>query len=127
MPAYWRRCAWRARCRQLPVRITLVNAAAMFVERVQLHRFAARLMPPRRPIAAPCAGPGSALYVGTAHRLDPAARTLRVQTETGEQDIPYDHLVYALGSLTERDSVPGVRDHAYTLAPAGPLLGGGPA
>ena len=33
----------------------------------------------------------------------------------------YDHLIYALGSQTDRDSVPGVRDYAYTLAPGGPL------
>jgi NADH dehydrogenase FAD-containing subunit len=33
----------------------------------------------------------------------------------------YDYLVYALGSVTDRQRVPGVAEYAYTLAPSGPL------
>jgi NADH dehydrogenase FAD-containing subunit len=33
--------------------------------------------------------------------------------------MPYDKLLYALGSTIERDSIPGVREYAYTLTPSG--------
>ena len=35
--------------------------------------------------------------------------------------LEYDYLVYALGSGTDRQAVPGVAEYAYTLAPNGPL------
>jgi NADH dehydrogenase FAD-containing subunit len=41
------------------------------------------------------------------------------QQET--QHMEYDYLVYALGSETDRKTVPGVAEYAYTLAPRGPL------
>ncbi|MFL5733413.1 MAG: oxidoreductase, partial [Chloroflexia bacterium] len=53
--------------------------------------------------------------------LDPRRREIAVETEEGVRSIDYDLLVYALGSLTGRDAVPGVREYAYTLAPEGPL------
>ena len=37
------------------------------------------------------------------------------------QTIPYDKLIVALGSRVERDVVPGVNEHAYTLDPYGDL------
>jgi NADH dehydrogenase FAD-containing subunit len=39
----------------------------------------------------------------------------------GRHPFDYDYLVYALGSLVDRASVPGVDEYAYTLAPRGPL------
>ena len=33
----------------------------------------------------------------------------------------YDYLVYALGSVTDRQTVPGLAEYAYTLAASGPL------
>src|SRR5690606_38675844 len=40
-------------------------------------------------------------------------------TDSGDRQIGYDYLVYALGSTIDRDSVPGVREHAYVLTPSG--------
>ena len=34
--------------------------------------------------------------------------------------LPYDYLLYALGSSIDVDSTPGVREHAYTLTQTGP-------
>ncbi|HLY28633.1 MAG TPA: FAD-dependent oxidoreductase, partial [Aggregatilineales bacterium] len=43
-----------------------------------------------------------------------------VETEAGSQNLTYDHLVYALGSAVESDSVPGVSQYAYSMTPQGP-------
>ena len=37
------------------------------------------------------------------------------------RQLKYDYLVYALGSMTDRQTVPGVAEYAYTLAPSGLL------
>jgi NADH dehydrogenase len=39
------------------------------------------------------------------------------------RDLPYDYLVYALGSFVDQDAVPGLREHAYVLNPAGMMAG----
>jgi NADH dehydrogenase len=108
------------RLRTQPVHITLVNATDVFVERVRLHEFAAQQPVPQRPLAGFLAGTGVTFVLGTIVHLDPDRRTLTVQTATGTQQLGYDNLLLALGSTPEQDSVPGVREHAYTLAPAGP-------
>jgi NADH dehydrogenase FAD-containing subunit len=44
-----------------------------------------------------------------------------VESRTGETRLSYDHLVYALGSTIDCQSVRGVQDHAYRLTPTGPF------
>ena len=44
-----------------------------------------------------------------------------VETATGQQKVPYDYLVNALGSRVNRDTVPGVAAHAYTLDATGAM------
>lgn len=107
--------------RRKPATITLVNASDQFVERVRLHQFAANYTLKPRPITSILQGTGVNFVQGNVSRIDATQHTLDVQTETGAQHIHYDKLIYALGSTTNRDSVPGVRDYAYTLAPSGPL------
>src|SRR5438067_227237 len=109
------------RRRHDPVSITLVNASDVFVERLRLHEFAAHHPLKRRPIADILRGTGVNFVRGNVTRIDTAHHVLAVQTETGTQHLHYDKLLYALGSTTDRDSVPGVRDYAYTLTPTGPL------
>ena len=36
-----------------------------------------------------------------------------------QEMIAYDYLVYALGSRTDRESVPGISEYAYTLDASG--------
>ena len=109
------------RLRRQPVNITLVNAADVLVERVRLHEFAANRPIKRRPLAGFLAGTGVNFVLGTIVGLDPTRRTLAVQTAAGARQLPYDKLLFALGSTVDRDSVPGVREYAYTLTPSGPL------
>src|SRR5215212_2054381 len=102
------------------VAITLVNAADVFVERVRLHQLAANQPISYRAISDILRGTGVAFMRGTVNDIDVARRTIEVQTDAGIEAIGYDQLVYALGSTIDRDSVPGVREHAYVLTPSGP-------
>ncbi len=47
--------------------------------------------------------------------LDPASRAVGVRTAAGEQALPYDHLVLALGAVSDVGSLPGVAERALTL------------
>ena len=101
------------------VLITLVNATDVFVERLRLHQFAAHRLIPFRPISKILSGTGVSFLPGMVTRIDLAPRTLEVQTDGGARPVAYDNLLFALGSATDRDRVPGVREHAYVLAPSG--------
>ncbi len=105
--------------RKLNVAITLVNASDHFVERPRLHQFAANQTIAPRPLANVLDGTGITLIRGWVSRIDTARKEVIVGTETYTRHIAYDKMIYALGSTIERDSVPGVRDHAFTLTPAG--------
>jgi NADH dehydrogenase FAD-containing subunit len=102
------------------VAITLVNAADVFVERLRLHQLAANRPIDARPISTVLRGTGVTFVRGTVTQLDIRQRAIDVQTDAGVQSLGYDYLIYALGSTIDRDSVPGVRTHAYALATDGP-------
>ncbi|MEV0617217.1 FAD-dependent oxidoreductase [Nonomuraea sp. NPDC050404] len=106
----------RAGVQRAGARVTLVNAADRFVERVRLHQVAAgdRLSGP--PLAELLAGTGIELVVAKVVEVDAAGRTVRL--DAAPYTLDYDVLVYALGSCSELDAVPGVREHAYPLATA---------
>jgi NADH dehydrogenase FAD-containing subunit len=102
------------------VAITLVNASDSFVERLRLHQFAANQTIQQRPIARILHGTGVEFVRGLVTGIEAARSQIVVQTGKATQGIGYEKLLYALGSTINRDSVPGVREHAYTLTPAGP-------
>jgi NADH dehydrogenase FAD-containing subunit len=52
---------------------------------------------------------------GWATAINPEAQAVSVTTDSGEQSLDYDFLLYALGSRIERRAVPGVAQHAYLL------------
>ncbi|MGV9377235.1 NAD(P)/FAD-dependent oxidoreductase [Nonomuraea sp. NPDC003707] len=104
------------RLRGAGARVTLVNAADRFVERIRLHQLAAGQRLPDLPLAGLLDGTGIELVVARVTGIDPGSRTVRLDAPPYE--LSYDVLVYALGSAAELDSVPGVREHAYTLATA---------
>ena len=96
-------------------RTTLVNASDRFVERVRLHQIAAGQRMRERPIAKLLGGSPVEFVVDRVTAVDAA----RSEVELGSgQRLGYDTLIYALGSGSDVDTVPGVAEHAYPLAVA---------
>lgn len=92
--------------------LTVINDRPDFVERVRLHQLVAGQHLPTHPLRDLLHGTGAALTVGRITALDPDRRTLQVDDST----IRYDVLVYALGSVADTATVPGVATHALRLA-----------
>lgn len=95
--------------------VTLVSASEYFVERVRLHQRAAGNHPARHAIAELVRGSAIQARIGRAADWRPAEHTVRVDGVP----LSYDRLVYALGSATDLDAVPGVREHALSLDDGG--------
>lgn len=94
-------------------RVTLVNPRAEFVERIRLHQLVAGNDDAVTDYAA-VLSPGVRLVVDGAARIDPAARTV---TLTSGASLPYDYLVYAVGSTGDVPAaVPGAAEFAYPLS-----------
>ncbi|MQY21082.1 NAD(P)/FAD-dependent oxidoreductase [Nocardia macrotermitis] len=100
------------RTRRANVRITLVNPADRFVERLRMHQIAAGQQLADRRITDLLDGTGVRFHRAAATGIDPVAR--RVTLSDGAS-LPYDTLIYALGSSTDTERVPGVAEHAWTL------------
>ena len=109
-----------ARLGSADVQVTLVNAVDRFVERVRLHQLAAGQRLVDLPLADLLAGTGVDLVVARVTGIDPEKR--RVRLDAAPHDLAYDTLVYALGSGSEVDSTPGVREHAFTVADSGSAI-----
>src|SRR5450432_2057684 len=106
--------------RRQNVNITLVNALDVFVERPRLHEWATNKPLKNRSIGAMLRGKHVNFVQGKVTALKASERTVTVQTQSGQQDLTYDYLVYALGSNIDQGSVPGVSEYAYTLIRRGP-------
>ncbi|MBK8899717.1 MAG: FAD-dependent oxidoreductase [Anaerolineaceae bacterium] len=104
--------------RQLDAEITLVNGLDHFVERLRLHELAMGQAIRQPPLAKMVRGTAVNFLHGWATAIDPEIQTVCVTTGDGGQTLPYDFLIYALGSLIEQ-RVPGVVEHAYLLDPFG--------
>lgn len=100
--------------------ITLVNASDHFVERPRLHQFATNQQIAPRPLSKVLDGTGIKFIQGRVSKIDPKRHDVTVETNGYTRHIAYDKMIFALGSTIDRDSVPGVREHAYTLTPSGP-------
>jgi NADH dehydrogenase FAD-containing subunit len=102
--------------------ITLVNESDTFTERVRLHQFATNHQVQWRSLPRMLEKTPVAFVEGRATSLDPTNHRITVEGRRKEaSQLEYDYLVYALGSVTERRSVPGLAEYAYTLAPRGPF------
>ncbi|SIO89148.1 NAD(P)/FAD-dependent oxidoreductase [Nocardiopsis sp. JB363] len=110
------RAAHHARTRSLDLRVTLVNAAPDFVERVRLHQVAAGQDVGTHPLTEPLHDTEVDLILGRVESLDPRARTVDVHTEEGPRALRYDTLVYALGSDAAPAPVPGVAEYTHDTA-----------
>ena len=105
------------RTRGRDVRIELVNAVPDFVERIRLHQLAAGTGSATRPLTDVLAGTDVSVRIGTVEAIDASRGAIRLTDGT---NVGYDTLVYALGSRTRTDGVPGAAAYAYTVdSPAG--------
>lgn len=99
--------------RRQPVAITLINAQDRFVERIRNHQLATNQALKDLPIRDMLRGTNVSFIQGTVTALDPVHKQITLQGAA--QPIVYDKLVYALGSYTERNRVPGADEHAYGM------------
>jgi NADH dehydrogenase FAD-containing subunit len=93
------------RARRLRVGVTLVNRSARFTERLRLHQTASGQRLAELSIPAMVAGTGIEFVQGRVTAVDPEQR--RVGLADG-RELPYDVLVWALGSRADPGTVPGV-------------------
>ena len=98
--------------RREDVRITVVNAAERFTERLRLHQTASGQELADFRIPELLAGTRVEFVRGYVTGIDAAGRTVRVDDE---RVLEYDTLVYALGGAADTGAAPGADDHAYTL------------
>ncbi|MEU9946802.1 FAD-dependent oxidoreductase [Streptomyces sp. NPDC047939] len=110
------------RLRREDVAITLVNAEPDFVERVRMHQLATGQELAPRPFSEMFAGTGVALKYAKVTAVDPDRKHVTVAgADTvagtdGAEELPYDTLVYALGSGWNSQGVPGTAEHAHEIS-----------
>lgn len=102
------------------VHITLVDEAETFVARPRLHEFATNQPIFSRPFSQILQKTQIKFVQGRVTALHPDQRRVTVLDQQQQQrEMKYDFLVYALGSMTDRESIPGVEQYAYTLSAQG--------
>jgi NADH:quinone reductase (non-electrogenic) len=94
------------------IHITLVNPQTRFTERLRLHQTASGQQLADLQIPELLSGTGVRFVEGWVTSIDADAQTVRIDDE---YDLRYDTLVYALGSVADTETVPGVDEFAYTL------------
>jgi NADH dehydrogenase FAD-containing subunit len=99
-----------------PLRVVLINASDVFVERVRLQESIVNDVAPRIPsLLAFLAGTNVEFVCGEVTSLDAERRRIRLTCGGEEQEIGFGEVIYALGSRTDVEGVPGVAEHAYRL------------
>ncbi|GAB4553722.1 MAG: FAD-dependent oxidoreductase [Anaerolineae bacterium] len=101
--------------KRLPVQITLINGSDTFVERIRLHQIATAQRVRHRSILQLLRGTGITFLKGWVTNLLPQRQQVVVNTEQGEQALPYDYLMLGLGSITDKDSIVGVRENSLSV------------
>src|SRR2546426_2161388 len=104
------------------VQITLIDKSDTFTVRPKLHEFATNQRAFSRPFSQILRKTQVQFLQGRVTSLDPSQHRITVQDQQQQQhELAYDYLVYALGSMTDRQSVPGVAQYAYSLSARGPF------
>ena len=94
------------------VEITLVNPRPDFVERIRLHQLVTGSDDATVEYAQ-ILGDGIRLVVDTATSIETQARRVLLADGT---TLPYDYLIYAVGSGSAAATVPGAAEFAYPIA-----------
>jgi NADH dehydrogenase len=109
-----------------PVEITIVNRDNFLLFTPMLHEVAASdldvthiVNPIRRMVRR------SVLFVGEVRGIDLEGRRVLVRHAGGghEHELPWDHLVLALGSVTNYFDLPGLEERALTMKSLGDAIG----
>src|SRR5256714_3664397 len=104
------------------VQITLVDESDTFTVRPRLHEFATNQRVFSRSFPQILRKTQVQFLQARVTSLDPSQHRVTVQDQQQQQhELTYDYLVYALGSMTDRHSVPGVAEYAYSLSARGPF------
>jgi NADH dehydrogenase len=104
------------------VQITLVDEADTFIVRPRLHEFATHQRIFSRPFLQILRKTQVQFVQGRVTSLDPRGRRITILDQHQQQhELGYDYLAYALGSMTDRQNVPGVAEYAYSLEARGPF------
>lgn len=97
--------------------LTVVDAKDHFFERIRLHEVAAGRDFKTWSYAEILAQAGAKSVGGTVEALDPDRLSVTVRTnERGQVLLAADVLVYALGSIADDQSLPGLSEHGFTLS-----------
>ncbi|MDI3404060.1 NAD(P)/FAD-dependent oxidoreductase [Streptomyces cavernicola] len=94
------------------MQVTLVNAQERFTERMRLHMTATGQRLAELSVPELLEGTGTQFVRGWVTAVDADAKAVRIDDD---RVLPYDTLVYGLGSVADTSAVPGVEDCAYTL------------
>ena len=97
------------------VHIQLVNASPVFVERIRNHQLAVNQDLKVRRIPDLLQGTGVEFIEARVTAIRPKEKLVLIERNNTSQTLAYDKLVYALGSIVDKDTVPGIREYAYTL------------
>jgi NADH dehydrogenase len=103
------------------VQIALVNESDTFTERPRLHQFATNQRVQWRSLPQMLRRTHVQFIQGRVTSIAPAHHEIVIMHQQQTQHMEYDYLIYALGSETDRKTVSGVAEYAYTLAASGPL------
>jgi len=115
----------RLLARDADVEITLVNRENFFLFTPMLHEVAASdldlatiVSPLRRLLKR------TRLFIGTVEDIDVDAQTVTVAHAGGlhRHELEYDHLVVALGAITNFYGIPGLAEHATTMKSLGDAI-----
>ena len=111
--------------RNANVEVTLVNRENFFLFTPMLHEVAASdldlatiVSPLRRLLER------TRLFIGTVERIDADEQTVTVAHAAGlhRHELPYDHLVVALGAVTNFYGIPGLAERASTMKSLGDAI-----
>ena len=98
------------------VEVTVVDPAPEWVERTRLHQIAAGDASVKRyPLSGLFRGTGVKILGGRVTEIDPGGGEVVVEIGMETQHLPFDRLVYALGSTTNADLVASAKKHAFVL------------
>jgi NADH dehydrogenase len=95
------------------VEVTLVNRDAF--HNIRVRNYESDLTSIRVPLDDVLTPVGIRRVEGDVSDIDLTAQTVRVQTAAGGQTLPYDRLVFALGSQLVRPNIPGLAEFSFDV------------